>query len=381
MPGPLAKNLSNSALAFRGFNQRNLGRTPELLQVPAYQSIVRSRLSEASEICSRATGQSVDLLQRVQTRQEATVDNFSEAIALVFAAELAQVQLAQEVHGINLTNAARAFGYSLGELTALTFAGAFPLEPVLRIPLALAADCAELAANCTMVLVFSRKTAISEAAISALCEEITSEGQGAIAISSVLSPNTLLVLGEGGTTRTLRQRLKQWDGPPISVRENEGRWPPIHTPLVSQRHVPDRAALMIRETPRLAEKPAVPIWSMVTGRQEYEVDSGRRVLKAWIDSPQRLWDVIEETLASEVRQVIHIGPKPNVIPATFERLAENVVRQTLAYSLTGVGLRTVRTMVGTPWLAPLLPRSGCLLRAPMIEHVILEDWLLENAPA
>jgi len=31
-------------------------------------------------------------------------------------------------------------------------------------------------------------------------------------------------------------------------------------------------------------------------------------------------------------------------------------------------------------LANLLPTRAPLLRAPVVQHVILEDWLLDNAP-
>jgi [acyl-carrier-protein] S-malonyltransferase len=30
------------------------------------------------------------------------------------------------------------------------------------------------------------------------------------------------------------------------------------------------------------------------------------------------------------------------------------------------------------WLAHLLPSQAALLRAPFLEHVVLEDWLLEQ---
>jgi hypothetical protein len=44
------------------------------------------------------------------------------------------------------------------------------------------------------------------------------------------------------------------------------------------------------------------------------------------------------------------------------------------------GMRAVSGMVGRPWLKALLPARTALLRAPLLQHVILEDWLLENAP-
>ncbi|CAN0381393.1 unnamed protein product, partial [Ectocarpus sp. 4 AP-2014] len=128
---PLANLLPTAALAFRGYNQTNLGRTPELLSLPAYRPILESRLAEASRLCSEATGRSVDLLARVATRSEPGLDAYAEAIALVFAAELAQLDLLREVHAIEPRGARAAFGYSLGELTAVIASGIYPLDAVM----------------------------------------------------------------------------------------------------------------------------------------------------------------------------------------------------------------------------------------------------------
>lgn len=375
-----AATLTNAALAFRGYNQTNLGRTPELVAAPAYREIVQSRLAEASRLCESAAGRRVDLFGLVQNAEEPGVDRYAESIALVFAAELAQLDLLREVHGVEPRDARMAFGYSLGELTALVSSGLFPLDDVMRVPLALADDCASLAAGVTMAIVFSRKAPLSEELVKRACEEVTVERRGAIAISAVLSPNTLLVIGAGDTVERLKERLADTKGPRPMIRTHDGLWPPLHTPLVCEKHIPDRATLYIRETARLNNGPRPPVWSMVTGRREYEADSGRDVLRRWVDSPQRLWDVVEATLSSDVRTIVHVGPEPNVIPATFQRLADNVVQQTLAWSLNGMGLRAVQRMAGSTWLAPLLPRRGCLLRAPMVKHIVLEDWLLANAP-
>ena len=372
--------LADAALAYRGYDQVNLGRTPELLAAPAYAATVRQRLEEASALCAEAIGRRVDLVARVAERRVPGPDAYAEAVALVFAAEMAQVDLLQQVHGVDTANAALAFGYSLGELTALAAGGLYDLAEVMRPPLGLAEDCAALAQGATLAIVFSRQRMLDEGAIHALCEDVTCDGRGAIAVSAVLSPNTLLAIGQGDTVRELRRRLRDAGAEHAHVRAHDGVWPPLHTPLVRERNVPDRASLMIRAARRHALSPKPPIWSLVTGKREYERDSGREVLRRWVDSPQRLWDVVEAVLASDVRTVVHVGPAPNVIPATFHRLAENVTRQTLAWSLSGVGMRTIQVATRS-WRAPLLPRRGMLLRAPMLRHVVLEDWLLEHAPA
>jgi len=60
--------LTTSAFAFRGYNVTNLGMTPELLEHPAYQSIIEKYLHRGSQICSDVKGRPVDLVHRVKNR-------------------------------------------------------------------------------------------------------------------------------------------------------------------------------------------------------------------------------------------------------------------------------------------------------------------------
>jgi hypothetical protein len=40
-------------------------------------------------------------------------------------------------------------------------------------------------------------------------------------------------------------------------------------------------------------------------------------------------------------------------------------------------MRLLSAVVQRPWMQMVMPDRTALLRAPSIEHVILEDWLLE----
>ena len=51
MPAKLP-NIADSALAFRGYNITNLGRTRELLAVPAYAGGIHEEMTRFSDICS-----------------------------------------------------------------------------------------------------------------------------------------------------------------------------------------------------------------------------------------------------------------------------------------------------------------------------------------
>jgi [acyl-carrier-protein] S-malonyltransferase len=380
MPATLSYKLSHTALAFRGYNVTNLGRTPELLDVPAYRSIVEYELVRFGHVCAEVTNKHVDLVRHVTDRQEFGMETYAEAIALIVAAEVAQLRLLQEIHEIDTTRVGLSFGYSLGELVAVSCAGIMAPDHMIRVPLAMAADAVELAADATMGVLFSRGPSIKQTQVERLCELITCEGQGTIGVSSILSPNSYLLLGQRDTINRFRALMKHSLPHRAQLRVNEHRWPPLHTAIARQKYIPDRASLMMETLPHSNVLPSPPVLSLVTGKQSYIDTSPREILRDWVDHPQRLWDAVDYTLAAGIESVIHVGPEPNVILATFNRLSENVREQTRGNSFSSLSMRAVSGIARNSWLAGLLPARTNLLRAPYVEQIILEDWLLENAP-
>jgi [acyl-carrier-protein] S-malonyltransferase len=373
-------NITNAALAFRGYNLTNLGRTAELLNCDAYKPVLLEELRRFSETCSEYTQSPVDLADVVRAGDEPGLAHYAESIALVVAVEVAQTRLLNEIHEVETSQAKFSCGYSLGELAALSFGKTFSVDEMIRLPLAMAADSVKLAGDITMGVLFSRGPLISEVDVERLCLQITSEGKGTLGISAILSPNTYLLIGQQNTVQRFKRIMHGLLPNPAHLRVNNNRWPPLHTPIVRQKNIADRASVMM-ETLRSGFSPPVPrVLSLVTGEMSYDDHSARDILRKWIDHPQRLWDVVCEILAQGVETVVHIGPEPNVIPATFSRLSDNVLQQTAGSSLGSLGVRAVSGLARRPWLAALLPEQATLLRAPYIKHVVLEDWLIDNAP-
>src|SRR3954468_16366047 len=162
MASPLQTRIGTTAFAFRGYNTTNLGRTPEILAHPTYGRTIRRYLERASEVCAKIVGRPVDLVQVVASRDEPGLDRYAEAVSLIIAADLAQVELLEEFHNVRFREAKLAYGYSLGELSAVSCAGVFSMAEVLSVPVAMAADCAALANDVTMGVLFSRGPAIEE---------------------------------------------------------------------------------------------------------------------------------------------------------------------------------------------------------------------------
>jgi [acyl-carrier-protein] S-malonyltransferase len=377
----LHARISQSAFAFRGYNITNLGKTPELLVHPVYAPVVELLLRDASALCSDVLGRPVDLVARVRDRRETRgLGDYAEDIALIVAAEIAQLRLLEEFHGIALGKARMAFGYSLGECAALVGTGVYQMTDLLRVPLMMAEDCAALADHVTLALLVSRGPVLDFDVVRRLCLSVSQQGQGVIDVSTYLSPNSVLLMGQNGAVKTLQEKIQETYSNRVTVRPHKHRYPPLHTPIMWQRNIPNRTALALQTTPGGFQAPSIPLLSMVTGEASYQELNSRELMHRWVDHPQRLWDIVYRVLADGVETVVHVGPDPNLLPATFSRLSNNVITQTDGRVLGRFRRTTLSRLIRRPWLTRLLPSSAVLFRAPLLEHVILEDWLLAHDP-
>ena len=231
-------NITDAALAFRGYNLTNLGRTAELLNCDAYKPVILEELRRFSETCSEYTQSPVDLADVVRAGDEPGLAHYAESIALVVAVEVAQMRLLNEIHEVETSQAKFSCGYSLGELAALSFGKTFSVDDMIRLPLAMAADSVKLAGDITMGVLFSRGPLISEVDVERLCLQITSEGKGTLGISAILSPNTYLLIGQQNTVQRFKRIMHGLLPNPAHLRVNNNRWPPLHTPIVRQKTLP-----------------------------------------------------------------------------------------------------------------------------------------------
>ncbi len=377
---PLA---SKVAVAFRGYNMTNSGRTAELLDHPEIAHHLRKRLTVAQEHYADLTGKQVDYFQILRSGRPSSLETYTEDLALIVSIELAHWDALLDLIGDQKEQIEVVMGYSLGEVTATVVSGLFTYEDAMKPILTLAPDAAELAGDVTMGILFSRGPALDLDRIKQRCEDISSQGNGIIAISTYLSPNTLLLIGQGETVDLFKKTMHESDFLPKSVhlRKNPNHWPPLHTPILLQKHLRDRAALILQTTPFQNTKPLIPVLSCVTGELAYDNPNARSLMVDWVDHPQLLWDCVHTMLVMGIEQVLHLGPEPNIIPATLTRLAENVQSQMDQPSWKGYGMRTIsRWSARRAWLTNLISRDAVLLRSPHVEQIILEDWLLSHCP-
>ena len=238
----------------------------------------------------------------------------------------------------------------------------------------MAADAADLAHDVTLGVLFSRAGEVSYQAVERLCMEINQAGNGVIGISAYLAPNSLLLIGQGTTLDQLAARKTEISDQRIFLRRNEHRWPPLHTPIIWQRQIADRSKHLMHTMQGGFRAPFPEIFSLATGSVGYTDTNTRELIGRWIDHPQRLWDAVDYTLSSGIDSIVHVGPAPNIIPATFTRLADNVEAQTDG----SIRMRALSNIVRRPWLQSLLPKRTALLRAAQIGQANLEDLLLQG---
>ena len=375
-PIELQQRISRVAFAFRGYNITNLGRTVELLAHPLYGPIVQKHLDQASVACAEMIGQHVDLPARVREGRETNLDEYPQAVALIAGMAQAHLACLEGYFNVKYREARLAFGYSLGEISAVAASSIIDWSETLRIPLSLAQDCAALAHDVKLGVLFSRGRMIPVNIVKLLCLEINHEGRGVIGISARLSPNTLLLMGQGDTLARFKDRMHGALPEQMHLRPNSHIFPPMHTPIVWERCIPNRAGMLMHTLKGNFGTPEPQVFSLVTGRTDYSELTARDILQRWTDHPQLLWEAVQETLNRGIEIVIHVGPEPNLIPATYKRLSENVESATRAR----FGMRAMQAVARQSWLSAILPESASLLRAPLIRHIILEDWLLEHAP-
>jgi [acyl-carrier-protein] S-malonyltransferase len=372
----LQKRITTTAIAFRGYDASNLGRSPELLEHPVYGPIVRTMLDRASVLCSDVLGEKVDLAARVLAREPSTLTTFVHDIGTIIAMELAQLQLLETFFEVPVHQALMSFGHSIGELSSMVLGGVYELEQLLPVPLALANDCAELTAGTSIGILSTRGAILELEEIQKLCSSISSRGHGMVGPSTFLSPSQVLLLGQGDTLERFEQEMKGHLPADVTLRRKPNRWPPLHTPLVWQRNIPNRTAVAMYHIAGGDKKPVPTVVSCTTGAQSYNDWNSRVILTDWTDHPQRLWETMENTLSSGAEFVIHVGPEPKLIPTMFDRLSSRVMKQLKSHHLDRLGSSVIPSIGRNHWLTRKLPTNAVLLRAPYLHHIILEDWLL-----
>ena len=197
----------------------------------------------------------------------------------------------------------------------------------------------------TLCVLFSRSGKfIPRKNVHRLCTEINAEGNGVIGVSTFLAPNSMLLIGQKDTVQRLKERKGEITTERISVRLNDDKWPPLHTPIVWQRNITDRAQFLMHTIEGGFTAPTNSSVFAATGDFSYDGDNTREVVAQWIDKPQLLWEAVDATLARGVETVIHNRSETqhyscNVWPTGCERGFTHKRTTTNAYAVKNRSVR------------------------------------------
>jgi [acyl-carrier-protein] S-malonyltransferase len=215
----------------------------------------------------------------------------------LFVTSLAGIELLRSTTPDVVLSCEAAAGLSLGEYTALVFAGALELEDGLRL-VQVRGEAMQEAADAVpsgMVSVLG----LERAQVEDLC---TQAGAGeTLQIANLLCPGNIVVSGSNAACERLAEMAKQagaMKALPLAVAGA------FHTPLMAPAADRLRAALAEARFTR----PSIPVVSNVDAQPHDDPDEIRDLLLQQLVSPVRWEESIRYLLAQQYDQFYEVGP-------------------------------------------------------------------------
>jgi [acyl-carrier-protein] S-malonyltransferase len=229
----------------------------------------------------------------------------------LYVAGLAALESLKKSDAAAVEACAGTAGLSLGEYTALTFAGALDFADGLRVVRqrgrAMQAASEKTASGMMSVL------GLEQHQIEAICDEASQAG--VIQIANLLCPGNIAVSGQAEAL-TAAERL---------VNEKGGRFVRLavagafHTDLM--KPADEQLAAALAEVP--LRKPRVPVWSNVDARPHAEPEEIRRLLVRQVLSPVQWEQTVRNLMADGFDKFYEIGPG-RVLAGLLKRVQRQV---------------------------------------------------------
>lgn len=193
-----------------------------------------------------------------------------------------------------------AAGFSVGELTALIFAGALTLEGGLQVvnarAKAMQLACKEHPGGMLSVV------GMQENALQQLCREVEKEGHRTVCIANYIFPKGFVLSGPTSSLQFIQRKLETISNVRVKGLAVSGAF---HSPLMST------AVQLLEDALSKVEvaMPRIPVYSNVTGQHHTSPDEIRRNLCAQVTHPV-LWNLtIDNALKNELdTRFVEVGP-------------------------------------------------------------------------
>ncbi len=235
----------------------------------------------------------------------------------LFVASLAALESLKQSKPQPLGECVAAAGLSLGEFTALTFAGALTFRDGLRL-VKRRGEAMQAAADLVpsgMVSVL----ALEQPRVEELCA--AARQNEILQIANYLCPGNYAVSGHRSACERLESAAAEADGRTVRLAVAGA----FHTPLMKPA---DEALAEVFATVPL-ESPRVPVWSNVTAQPHGTPDEIRALLRRQITEPVRWEQTMRNLLAAGCDRFYEIGPG-RVLAGLLKRVQRKVDCQNIA---------------------------------------------------
>lgn len=214
----------------------------------------------------------------------------------LFVGALAALEMLKEVKPDLVASATHTAGLSLGEYTALVFAGALTFEDGLRVVQRRGQVMQESAdrrpSGMASLLMLEREK------VQAICDEASAVGQ--VSIANFLCPGNLVISGEKPAVAKAVELADAAGGKTVTLAVAGA----FHTSIMEpadQKLAETLASVTI-------QKPRIPVVSNVDAAVHWEPDEIRQLLVRQVVNPVRWEDSIRWLLANGVTEFTEIGP-------------------------------------------------------------------------
>jgi [acyl-carrier-protein] S-malonyltransferase len=231
------------------------------------------------------------------TGPEATLNSTVVSQPALFVASLAALEALKQNDPAAVSACEAAAGLSLGEYTALTFAGALSFADGLKV-VQRRGEAMQAAADATpsgMVSVLG----LEQAKVEELCRQ--GSARGVIRIANLLGPGNIVVSGEHAACAEV-ERLAPEAGAMKTIRLTVAG--AFHTELM--KPADEHLALALREVE--IRPPRVPVWSNVDAQPHTDPEEIRSLLVRQVLSPVQWEQTVRNLLALGYDRFYEIGP-------------------------------------------------------------------------
>ena len=296
--------MSNVAFLFPGQGAQTVGMARELVtNVPA----AKAMFDQATEVLG------YDLAELCISGPAESLNTTDHSQPAIFVASLAALEALRQENADLVKSCSATAGLSLGEYTALVFAGVLTFEDGLRVvqQRGLAMQAAAELTQSGMVSVVGLETEQVES----LVEQVRQEGE-VLQLANYLCPGNIVVSGHSGACARIEGPASEAGARMVMPLAVAGAF---HTPLMEPA-VEKLTAVLENVT---LHSPRIPVISNVDAQPHTDPEEIRELLVQQVVSPVRWEDSINKFLTDGTEKFYEIGPG-RVLRGLLKRIARKV---------------------------------------------------------